>query len=312
MDKYLIKSDEILFRNGEVKDTPDSHLKPKGPYLINELSDTMYHKDEVVGYHEHSKGIETFMLVRGSVEVTIRGKRCVLTPGDILHLPPYTSHRFRYLEDGTMWRELFQDLNMHQGLRNKRALERCFPDKFNDEEFLKAYRTNAGTIPRIETVPETVDKSVLHEVRTPEFAYSTHTFGGVTFRQKVGRWETNGIKEIWEVIFDEGVKVSCTEEPDPSSGLFSITKGSFEFTVAGQTFVASATDLVNIPEYTSFEIKSLEKGSTILDLNCQAYMLRLLEDIEAYSSNEPDKLKDKDFVKRLLMKHCCYVTGYEK
>jgi hypothetical protein len=47
-------------------------------------------------------------------------------------------------------------------------------------------------------------KSEIYEIRPPEFAFATFTFDGVTMRQKIGRWETDGMYEIWELQMEDG------------------------------------------------------------------------------------------------------------
>ena len=101
----------------EEKDCRDYlFIAPTGELLTNEMSDVYYQKDAFVPYHEHSKGYETFLIDRGSVEVTINGKRAIAHAGDMVHIEPYTSHGFRYLEEGTIWRELFSGMNMYGGI----------------------------------------------------------------------------------------------------------------------------------------------------------------------------------------------------
>ena len=36
----------------------------------------------------------------------------------------------------------------------------------------------------------------MHEVRTPEFAFSTYHDDGINLQLKIGKWETNGVKEV--------------------------------------------------------------------------------------------------------------------
>lgn len=312
MSKYLIKKDGILMGFDTISDKPNAYLPPVGSRLNNEMTDVLWRKGDKVGYHEHATGIETFYVVQGLVEVVVRGKCFVLEPGDILQLAPFTPHNFKFPEDNTIWRELFTDLEMHKGIRTKNDLRTFYPEKAQDPEFMKIISEICGDIKLEEPIAEDVDKRTVYEVRTPEFAHNTFEMGGMKLRMKVGRWETFGVKEIWEVIFEKGVKLSNKEEPEYSIGLFSITKGSFEFEVGHETFIAEPGDLVQIPEFVSYSFKALEDGSTFFDLNCQSYMLRLLETIRGYKERTPEKLQDKEFVKKMLLKHDCYITGYER
>ena len=77
----------------EEKDCKDYlFIAPVGETLNNEMSDVYYQENAFVPYHEHSKGYETFSIDRGSVEVTINGKRSVAEAGDLIHIEPYMSH----------------------------------------------------------------------------------------------------------------------------------------------------------------------------------------------------------------------------
>lgn len=309
---YLIKKDEILLKLGEITTAPDAYLAPLGRDCNNEMTDIITEKDAEVGYHEHEEGFETFFMTKGSVEAVIRGKKVILLPGDILHLPAYVPHRFRWLEEGTIWREIFHRMEMHRGLRTRKALETYFPDKGADPEYMKKVRRAAGTVGMTEPEAVEVPKSEVPEVRQADFAFSEFSLFGMVFRQKVGRWETAGVKEIWEVIFEKGVKLEAKEEPDYNIGIFSISTGSFRFQVGHEEFVAEAGDLVYVPEYVSFSLEALEEGSTLIDMNCQAYLLRLLETLKALSIRESEKLKDRAFVKELLLENHCYITEHSR
>lgn len=63
-------------------------ILPRGPHEKDEMSDTIYHKDATVPYHQHRKGFETFEIAAGSVECFMRGKRFSAHVGDIIHIAP--------------------------------------------------------------------------------------------------------------------------------------------------------------------------------------------------------------------------------
>lgn len=113
----------------EEKDCKDYlFIAPVGETLNNEMSDVYYQENAFVPYHEHSKGYETFSIDRGSVEVTINGKRSVAEAGDLIHIEPYMSHGFRFLEEGTIWRELFLGMDMYGGILEKQLIDRSYPE----------------------------------------------------------------------------------------------------------------------------------------------------------------------------------------
>ena len=129
--KYLIRMNDPadwLRTYDEGTQQVNDFILPIGPYEKNEMSDTIYHKNASVDYHEHAKGFETFFIREGRVECVIRGQHFIAEKGAILHIPPYVAHGFVFLEEGTVWRELFQEINMAQGIMNKNRI------KGNDDE----------------------------------------------------------------------------------------------------------------------------------------------------------------------------------
>lgn len=303
--KYLIKPETILYELGEVKNIPGSHLGPIGENLINEINDVAYDKGQKISYHEHDKGYDTFLILKGSVLVKIRGKQCIATEGDIIHVRPYISHGFEILEDNTLWREMFQNMDMHQGLKYKELLKESCPEKLSDKDFMKQFRQSMGTIERREPKAIDVDKSELPEVRVKGEALSAFKFDGIVLNQKIGRFETNGVKEVWEVIMTEGMRIEYGY-PHCNWNVYSIGKGSFEFKVGGEQFTAYAGDIVNIPPYTTYEFISAENDASYYNLNCKAMLLRLLEDIES-----SDDKSNRELIGQLMKEHGCWVTGYE-
>lgn len=200
--RYLVRceeaSDWVRHVDEGTQIVNDFYL-PQGPFEKNEMSDTIYHAGTKVNYHEHSQGYETFFIARGSVECTIRGKKAVAQTGDIVHLPPYTPHGFVFLEEGTIWRELFQEINMQQGILNKNMILKHYPDLYEDPEFIGMYREANGSFVRekeVQDIAPVVPKSEIPEIREPGFAWARHCGDGWELKLKVGRFECNGAKEV--------------------------------------------------------------------------------------------------------------------
>ena len=286
-------------------------LAPEGERRCNEMSDVHYRKDAFVPYHEHSKGVETFSIDRGRVEVTINGKRCVAEEGDLIHIPPYTSHGFRFLEEGTIWRELFQDMDMYTGIMEKNLIRRSCPEFLEDPDFMASYRLRHHTVRLGEPEPEDVDKSQVPQIRPKGGALTRVVFDGVVCSQKVGRWETGGEKEIWEFAQDRDMVLEWAE-PHPSRDLFVVKSGRVEVQAAGETFTAQARDILNIPPYTPHAVTVLEPGTVLHAYNCRSLVLRWMEELELMGRDHPDKLKDKEAVREVLRRHGCYLTGFER
>ena len=283
---------------------------PRGPYEKNEMSETVYQKGAFVGYHEHRRGFETFFIRKGKVECTVRGKRFVLEEGDIIHLPPYVAHGFVHLEDGTVWRELFQEINLAQKIANKNLVQKSYPGLYEDPDFQEIYQDDYRRIVRLDPVPEDVPKESMQEVRTPGFAYSTYHFDGLTMRLVIGRWECNGVKEVWEADMEPGLEIHW-DYPFPEEELFYIRSGKIKFKVLDEEFVAEDDCLVHIPPYTVHSLEVLENAK-VYDCGCSARLLDLFEDIDSLKANSPEKLKDEDYMKQFKLDHECWVTSMKK
>lgn len=140
------------------------------------------------------------------MEVTINGKRAIAHAGDMVHIEPYTSRGFRYLEEGTIWRELFSGMNMYGGIMEKRFIDKAYPELLDDADFMAAYRRKHHTIRLGEPEPEVVSKEEMPQIRPKGGSIAQFCFKGIICNQKVGRHETGGEKEIWEFVLDKGVR----------------------------------------------------------------------------------------------------------
>lgn len=283
-------------------------ILPRGPYEKDEMSDTIYCKDAVVPYHQHEKGYETFYIARGSVDCVLRGKHIVANAGDMLHIPPFTPHGFRFLEEGTIWRELFQEINMAQGIMNKNTVKGNYPAYMDDPEFMKMYRSSHKQLQRETPVPEEADRNQVHELRTPEFAFSRYQTDGVDLKLKVGKWETGGVKEIWNARVSKGVNVEY-DYPHCHWELYYIVSGAVEFDIMGEVFTAENDCLVHIPPYHRHKIRVLE-DSEIFDYGGEMNLMALLEDYRSLEKYQPEKLKDPEFMTAFQRKYECYVTKF--
>lgn len=314
LNKYLIRMFEPsdwLESFEEGTQQVNQFIKPYGPNEKNEMSDTVYHLGGEVGYHEHRKGFETFFIRRGKVQCTVRGKRFILEEGDIIHLPPYVAHGFVHLEEGTVWRELFQEINLNQQIHNKNLIYAHYPEYFEDTDFQDLYQgAYRGRIVRQEPAPVDVPKESMWEVRTPGFGYSTYKFDGLTMRLVVGRWETNGVKEVWEADMEKGLEIHW-DYPFPDFNLFYIRSGKIKFNVLGEEFEATDDCLVHIPPYATHSLEVLEDAK-VYDCGCSARLLDLFEDIDSLKAYSPEKLKDEAYMTQFKHDHECYVTSVSK
>lgn len=313
MSKYLINAydeSDWLYELDDGTECVHQFTMPEGPLQKNEMSDTLYHAGDSAGYHEHERGVETFYVARGSVEVTIRGKRCVTHVGDMIHLMPHTPHGFVFLEEGTVWRELFQEIDMIGGTINKNHIKDNYPGLYEDPEFRKAYLAKLKNLRREPPLAQEVTKDQLHEIRPRDFAFSHFQFGGIDLKLKVGRWETHGLKEIWQATMRKGVRLSW-ERPYGETGLYFVAEGSVRFRVLGEEFVAGADSIVRIPAYTVYSLEVLEDDTVMYDYNCAAKLSAFLEDIQSVMHHEPGRLASQEDVLDFMRTYDCYLTDWK-
>jgi mannose-6-phosphate isomerase-like protein (cupin superfamily) len=151
-----------------------------------------------------------------------------------------------------------------------------------------------------------VDKHSMHEVRTPEFAYSEYSGDGYNIKLKIGKWETNGVKEIWQASVKKGLEVRY-DYPHANWELYYVMQGALEVTVLGETFVAGPDCLVHIPPFHAHSIRVLE-DTELLDYGGETDLLALMEDLDSLKANQPEKLEDGAFMQSFKRKYRCYVT----
>lgn len=309
--KYLIRmlnpEDWVRHYDEGTQDVNDFIL-PYGPQG-KEVSDTVYHINAEVPYHEHRTGFETFFLPKGKVECFVRGQKFIMEAGDILHLPPYIGHGFRHLEEGTIWRELFHDIYMADGIAMKNFVNMAYPEKLKDDaKFLAHYRSRVDSIPREPAVAHVEkDRRDVWEVRTPDFSHATYKFEGVTMKLKIGRWECNGVKEIWHYDLEKGFTAEWNE-PYKHYETFYISKGTVKFEIMDEVFEATEDCLVHIPPFHTHKLTVLSDDAEIYDMNTESLMLSMLEDYESIKNSSPEKLKDEKYVKEFMEKYECYVS----
>ena len=279
-DNKIHITPEDYIHHLEEKDCKDYlFIFPVGEKMNNEMSDVYYQKDAFVPYHEHSRGYETFCIDRGSVEVTINGKRAVAEAGDIIHIEPFTSHGFRYLEEGTIWRELFMEMDMYSGIMEKKLIDQSCPEKLEDDAFMAAYRKKHHTVRLGEPEPEVVSKDEVPQIRKKGSGIAHFDFGAIVCNQKVGRHETGGAKEVWELVLEKGVKAQW-DTVHPGWDLYVVKEGKVEVTVNGETFTANPRDILHFPPYTPYSMKALSDHTVIHANNVQCIGLRLAEILE--------------------------------
>ncbi|MEA5015574.1 MAG: hypothetical protein VB099_13545 [Candidatus Limiplasma sp.] len=312
LSKFLIDANDErywLYNLTDGGETVHQLTWPEGKYETNEISDTLYVKGTEVPYHEHRRGVEVFLIGGGDVEATIRGRRTLVHPGDMLVIQPYVGHGFVYLADNLLWRECFQEINMSGGIANKCRIKENYGDElYFEPEFRARYLAQNQGVSREPPVPVDVPQSEVPELRPHDGGLATFTFGNVVMRQKVGRWETRGVKEVWQILMPKGVQVEWGD-PYGSSEVYLVNKGSIRWKVLDEEFVAGHDCFVKIPPYAKHSFEVLEDDTELIDFGCTALMNDMLEDYNSIMHHDPSRLADPADLKAFLRKYNCFVTN---
>lgn len=259
--KYIIRmmdpNDWVCHYN-EGSEVVNDFILPRGPRMKDEFSDTVYHAGTTVGYHWHEHGFETFEIAKGSVDCVLNGKHFIAKAGDIIHIPPLTAHGFVFLEEGTIWRELFQEINMSGGIFEKNMVSAYYENFKEDPAFMAMYRAGK-TVARETPVAweeEPLDHSKVFQCRTPEFAWKRYDCEGYSLQLKVGRWETAGCKEIWHADLKKGLKIDY-DYPHTGYEMLYVQSGKLEVVINNthahtepQTFIVEGDTIIDIPPTT--------------------------------------------------------------
>ncbi|MCQ4638145.1 cupin domain-containing protein [Anaerovorax odorimutans] len=283
-------------------------ITARGPEKNLEMSDYCVNEGDVVPYHYHEYGSEIFFVTRGSVDAVIGGKQIVVNPGDMILIRPFMPHGFEYRENGTVWHEIIQGMDLWEGLTGlDRIYENC-PEKIEDAAFMRDYFKTEGRVDYL-GYPYLEAPAALPE-DLPGFCgkdmyYKNYLLPGIECRIKYPRWKIDNIKEVWEFILDAGKSVSWND-PYFSHELMVVRKGSAEVEIEGhEKQIAKEEDIIHIPDYTRHRITSLEPGTVLQDFNVQYDLFLMLEELDI--AERQGRISD-DFVKECLGRYHCPIT----
>ena len=314
--KYLINlndPDDCIGKY-EDKDHNANFVKERMDLLIemldhdgtHEVTRSVFYEGNEAGCHMAKWGFETMFIGDGELEVTVRGRRCRSTKGDILHFGTFNAHGMKWLKD-TPWIGFFHKMNICQPTIDKMLLNENCPE-MSDAERAAAFSESYDLYDLAKPVVVDVPKSEIYEIRPPEFAFATFTYDGLIMKQKVGRWETDGMYEIWDFIMEDGFMAGGAR-PDPKPCVYYVTEGEVLFTVFKDEFIAPKDSLVHIPPYGIHSFQSIGKSSMYSVMGGVWYH-DLISEWKSYEAYEPEKLKDKAFVDSLKKKYNCYLTQW--
>lgn len=307
--KIHITPNDYLIRINECYDGKHNHIdyfiEPYGPYQTNEMSDTIYEDaDALIGYHEHTKGVETFIVDEGRVEVISCGMRAIAEKGDMVQVQTNMPHSFHWIDENTLWREMYQETQMNEDMmalwRHREFHMDTFDEKMNgigNESYWAGYK------------PETtlISKYVHPLIRPYHEGIQKFRWPGCEVILKVGRWETKNVKEIWEIDMEKGFRLSWNEM-NPYYNLFIVQEGPVEVRLDGEgTFTANTRDILHIPNHIAGEITAKEGNAVLFDYNCEGYLYRAMEELFAISVQNPNLLSEK--AEDVLQRNRCFIRG---
>ena len=317
--RYVIRMMEPadwLRHYNEGGEVVNDFILPRGPHEQDEFSDTVYHAGTEVPYHWHENGWETFEVANGSVECVVDGVHFILQKGDLLHLPPFTAHGFTFLEEDTIWRELFQGMNMSGGIFEKNMVNNNYAERREEPEFMKMYRPGkleSRERPAAWDDP-LVDHSKVFQVRTPDFAWTAYEGEGYGIKLKITRSETGGCKEIWHADLKKGLRADFGY-PHMSYDLYYVKSGKLELTVDAthesaepQHWIVEGDSIIDIPPCTTYSIRVLE-DSSVYDYGGAAHLQACLEDLRRIKLDQPEVLEKDPSFQAFLRKFKVYCTG---
>ncbi|MDR0858370.1 MAG: cupin domain-containing protein [Oscillospiraceae bacterium] len=268
-------------------------LMPEGEHRLFAFTDAVMHyaEDAYQMSHDHRSGFETFFVDSGSMEFYSQGKVATLKKGDLIHIQPFVTHGMVFNED-TRYRGIFQDW----------AVIDDFPETYR----AKAFDPDASAKIAASGAPASYDFNIhdaknyvraeaseIPAVRNPERPLAQYKFDGVTLNQVVGRWETYGVREIWQAKLEKGFSAQWVDFPLLPE-LFYVTSGKVKFTVYGEEYTAFEDCLVKIPKFAPHSIIA-ETDAAMYDLGGLSMWELFLADYTAGTHTPEDvkSLKDK-------------------
>ena len=281
-------------------------LWPEGPDQLYEFNDSHFFK--ATTYHEHSTGWETFFIHEGQADLCVRGKTATVGPGDVIHITPYTSHKMTTLTPPLIWNGMFHGIGMLATMHNWARINKTNPDMMNDPEIQANYLGNKKNIIR-ENPPyeERVPREELFEIRVYEKPLAIYDYPGVSMRQYTGRWENNGLTELWLAELKKGFKANYAQY-NPNVDLFYVIDGEVMFTVADEEFVATKRCLVKIPRYAPRRFEALTDAK-MYDAGGATHWLDFFGDMASLKKMSPDKYADKKYVNGIFSRHACFLES---
>ena len=321
-NKYLIRMEEpedcLIVNDG--KDIYYRMFRdPVTKYLKNEMDCMQFRSPSStpIEYHEHDQGTETFFVSQGKFLCNCMGRGFVMQAGDILHIQPWMGHGFIPIEPESRLNILFMGIDQQVITQNWQRLLRDYPGTYEDLSFKGRFREYSGSVAvRNLPAPSDFPPEQVHQLRLSGIGLRDHEFDGIKMQLKVARYETAGVKEIWDLHMKPGFFCEWYDFL-PDYRFFYVKSGKIHCTVKTTNteileFDAVGENLICIPPYTPFRFDVAEEAR-MYDMDCSAYLQDLCEEIESLFHKEPGKAKDKAAVLALCKQFGlnCTDIGYK-
>jgi len=287
----------------------------------NELDCMQFHTPEtrMINYHEHDKGTETFFISQGRFLTNCMGRGFVMEAGDVLHIQPWMGHSFIPIEPESRLNIMFMDIDQQYSLTTPRMrLQEKFPGLFEEPEFQDLFRTaNGSTSARTVPVQDDFPKDQVQQLRPAGYGLREHNFAGIRMLLKIAKYETDGVKEVWEHFMKPGFYCHW-DNFRPEYRVFYVTGGKLRCwvkTSATETleFDAVPENIIFIPPYNPFGFEVVEEAQ-MYDMDCGARLQDLCEEITAFKAASDGKSPDMETLLKMGKEFDFHITdiGYNE
>ena len=283
-------------------------LDPVSKLLKNEMDCMQFHtpSSKPIDYHEHDQGTETFFVSQGKFLCNCMGRGFIMQAGDILHIQPWMGHGFIPIENESRLNILFMGIDQQVITRNWQRLLKDYPGTYEDLTFRGRFREYSGGVAhRNLPVPNEFPAEQVQQLRRSGAGLRDHEFDGIRMQLKVARYETEGVKEIWDLHMKPGFFCEWYDFL-PEYRLYYVKSGKIKCSVKTShtdilEFDAVAENLICIPPYTPFRFDVVEEAS-MYDMDCSACLQDLCEELELLLHNDGSKAGDKTAILELCKK----------
>jgi mannose-6-phosphate isomerase-like protein (cupin superfamily) len=296
--------------DGSVASEAGAVISPEGPRHMFWMLDTIMYAmpestnpDEHHMPHEHRHGYETFFVDSGKLWLYIDGMKCMLIPGDIVHLQATQAHGMAFIED-VKWRGTYHDYIVSDDVRNVRKVMEHMPETRDDPE-LQKLDPGMDFVPRERFLFKEVPVEECPAIRNPKRPLAEYKFEGVTMKVLIQRWENGGAKELCCAEMEPGFTAEWVKYPKIRELLY-VRNGEVKFKVMNDEFVAYSECLVNIPKFAPHSLEALTKAE-VYDMGGLTMWSSFLHDYMSIKTYDPERFAKPEVIGELKEKFNCQI-----